>query len=353
MVNMRDVARLAGVSAPTVSYVINNGPRPVSEETRARVQRAIKELGYKPNTLARGLARKATLSIAFIVPDISDLFFARLAHAVEEVAYSSGFSLFLCNTERDLRREISYFSLLAEKRVDGVLLISCGISSEQLRRCISEDLPLVVLDREIKGATADTVLFDTFAAGKQATEHMIKHGYNRIACLAGPKPLIGAVQRVEGYRAALEEHGIAPDNELIRWSDYTFKDGLGVAGEMLRESRKFQAIVACNDEMGVSAIHAARRLGMRVPEDMAVIGIGDSFIGQTVIPQLTTISGSVDEMGHLGTELLLDRVRGVASWTQKHIVLETTPVIRESCGCGRSAGVERPAAKKFRARIDQ
>lgn len=353
MANMRDVAQRAGVSVPTVSYVINDGPRPVSEETRARVLRAVEELGYRPNRLAKGLARRVSRSIALIVPDISDLFFARLAHAVEEVSYSASFNLFLCNTGRDPKRELAYFSLLEEKRVDGVLLITCGISAEQLRNAVKDDLPLVILDREILGAAADTVIFNTFMAGKQATEHMIAHGYSDIACLAGPKSLIGAVHRVDGYRAALEEHGYTSENRLIKWSDYTFEGGLKAAGEMLRTPRQFRGIVACNDEMGVSAIHAARQLGMRVPDDLAVIGIGDSFIGQTVIPQLTTISGSVDEMGRLGTELLLDRVSGVASWTQRHVVLETNPVIRQSCGCGGVTGAAAGAAIKSRGRIEK
>jgi len=334
MVTMRDVARLAGVSLPVVSYVINGGPRPVSPGTRSRVLRVIEELGYKPNRLARGLARKGTLSIALIIPNISDLFFARLAQAVEEAAYASGFSLLLCNTGQDREREIAYFNLLAEKRIDGVLLVTSGLDAGQLQKACGEDLPLVALDREVEGAFVDTVIFNNFTTGKQAAEHLIQHDYRRIACLAGPKTLPGAVQRVEGYEEALKQAGIAPFNKLIRWCDYTFDGGLKAASGLLKGKVSPQAILACNDEMGAGAIHAARQAGIDVPRELAVAGIGDSLIGQMVIPQLTTVNASVDDMGRTGTEMLLERIGGTAPRAQRRVVLDTRLIIRGSCGCG-------------------
>lgn len=337
MVTMRDVARLAGVSLPVVSYVINDGPRPVSQDTRSRVLRVIEELGYRPNRLARGLARKGTLSIALIIPNISDLFFAHLARAVEEAAYASGFSLLLCNTGQDHGREIAYFNLLAEKRIDGILLITSGLDAGQLRNVCSEDLPLVVLDREIENTFVDTVIFDNYAAGKQAAEHLIQHGYKSIACLAGLKTLPGAVQRVEGYKEALKKAGIKLEHNLIRWCDYTFEGGLRAASNLLKGKNRPQAILACNDEMGTASIHAARQAGIDVPQQLAVAGIGDSLIGQMVIPQLTTVNASVDDMGRTGTEMLLERIGGTAPRAQRRMVLDTRLIIRSSCGCGRPA----------------
>jgi LacI family transcriptional regulator len=334
MVTMRDVARLAGVSLPVVSYVINGGPRPVSPGTRSRVLRAIEELGYKPNRLARGLARKGTLSIALIIPNISDLFFARLAQAVEEAAYTSGFSLLLCNTGQDRGREAAHFNLLTEKRIDGVLLVTSGLDAGQLQSVCGEDLPLVVLDREIDGAFVDTVIFDNYKAGKQSAEHLIQHGYRRIACIAGPKTLPGAVQRVKGYKEALKQAGIAPVDKLIRWCDYTFDGGLKAASGLLKGEVSPQAILACNDEMGAASIHAARQAGIEVPRELAVAGIGDSLIGQMVIPQLTTVNASVDDMGRTGTEMLLERIGGTAPRAQRRVVLDTRLIIRGSCGCG-------------------
>jgi LacI family transcriptional regulator len=335
MVTMRDVAKLAGVSLPVVSYVINGGPRPVAPGTRDRVLRVIEELGYKPNRLARGLARKGTLSIALIIPNISDLFFAHLAQAIEEAAYAAGFSLLLCNTGQDRVREIAYFGLLAEKRIDGILLVTSGLDSGQLQNASGEDLPLVVLDREIEGAFVDTVIFDNFTAGKQAAEHLLRHGGRSIACIAGPKTLSGAVQRVEGYKEALKQAGIAPVDNLIKWCDYTFGGGMGAASGLLKGKIRTESILACNDEMGAGAIHAARQAGIDVPRQLAVAGIGDSLIGQMVIPQLTTVNASVDDMGRTGMEMLLERIGGTAPRAQRRVVLDTRLVIRGSCGCAR------------------
>jgi LacI family transcriptional regulator len=338
MSNMRDVAMKAGVSLPTVSYVINDGPRPVSEETRARVLHAIRELGYRPNRMARGLARKSSLAIALIVPNISDQFFARLSRAIEEVAYLEGFSLFLCNTGGDLKRERSYFSLLAEKRIDGALLVTGGISHEQLRRAAGDNLPVVVLDREIDGAFTDTLIFDNFKAARQATEHLVQHGNTRIACLAGPKSLIGPHQRVGGYMAALKQAGLRFEASLLKWSDYSFSGGMSTARALLQGENRPAAIVACNDDMGVGVIHAARQLGLNVPSELAVAGMGDSFLGQVVIPQLTTVFASVDEMGRRGTVMLLERIRGTAPLAQRRVVLDTKLLVRQSCGCSGDNG---------------
>jgi LacI family transcriptional regulator len=332
MTNMRDVAIRAGVSLPTVSYVVNGGPRPVSAETRAKVLKAIEELGYKPNQLAKGLAKKITRAIALIIPNSSDLFFARMAHAVEEAAYSAGFNLFLCNSGQDPERELSYFTSLKEKHIDGILLVTCGISSKQLQQAV-DDLPTVILDREIEHVYQDTVVFDNHSAGKQATGHLLQHGHNRIACLAGPQHLLGARQRVEGYQEALRQAGISPDETLVKWSDYTFEGGLRASSELLKSKKLPTAIVACNDEMGVSAIHAARMEGLEVPSDLAIVGMGNSFVGQVAIPQLTTIFASVDEMGKLGAEILLEKINGTASLSPSRQILETRLVVRESCGC--------------------
>lgn len=333
MTTMRDVALRAGVSLPVVSYVINNGPRPVSADTRAKVLVAIEELGYKPNLMAKSLARKNTRAIALIVPNTSDLFFARLAEAVEDVAYSEGFNLFICNTQQNLKRELHYFSSLIEKHIDGILLVTSGIKADQLRHAVGENLPLVILDREIEGTFNDTIVYNNIEAGMQAAEHLLQHGHFRIACLAGPKTLKGARERAEGAMQAFRNAGIPSQRKPIYWLDYTFESGLRGTLDLLDRHERPTAILACNDEMGVAAIHAARRRGLKVPGDLAVVGIGDSFVSQICIPQLTTIFGSVDEMGKKGAEILLARVNGTAPLTASRQILKTELVIRESCGC--------------------
>ena len=333
MATMRDVAQRAGVSLPTVSYVVNNGPRPVSEATRARVLKAIEDLGYQPNQMARNLARRNTRAIGLIIPNSSDLFFARLAQAIEEVAFRQGFNLFLCNTHQDLQRELDYFSSLVEKKIDGILLVTCGIQPEQLARAAGVNLPLVIVDREIEGAYYDTFVFDNYSAGRQAAEHILSHGHSRVACIAGPKSLKGARERAAGCLETLHKGGIEIPAKWLCWSDYTFEGGFKAAQKILTNQDHPNAIIACNDEMGVAVIHAARSAHLRVPAELAVMGISNSFIGQVCIPQLSTISGSLEEMGRRAAEALLARVNGTAPLASGRQVLETSLQVRESCGC--------------------
>jgi LacI family transcriptional regulator len=316
MATMRDVAQRAGVSLPTVSYVVNNGPRPVSEATRT-------------------LARRNTRAIGLIIPNSSDLFFARLAQAIEEVAFHQGFNLFLCNTHQNLQRELDHFSSLVEKKIDGILLVTCGIQPDQLAQAAGVNLPVVIVDREIEGAYYDTFVFDNYSAGRQAAEHILSHGHSRVACIAGPKSLKGSRERVAGCLDALHKAGIEVPGKWLCWSDYTFEGGFTTAKKILTNQDQPNAIIACNDEMGVAVIHAARNAHLRVPSDLAVMGISDSFIGQVCIPQLTTISGSLEEMGKRAAEALLARVNGTAPLASGRQVLETSLQVRESCGCHR------------------
>ena len=259
MSTMRDVAQMAGVSTATVSYVVNGGPRPVAAETQARVLLAMQTLGYKPNKLAQGLARKKTQAVAIIAPNNSDSFFAQLAQSVEAVAYDAGFNLILCNSMQSLERELDYFDLLADKHIDGILLTTCGIAGSDLRQVMARDIPLVILDREIAGVALDTVIFDNRAAGYQATEHMIEHGHRAIGFLAGPQALIGAMKRMQGYRECLLAHGIKPQEEWIGWADYTFDGGYRAMRSILAGDTRPTAVIASNDEMGVAVIHAVTR----------------------------------------------------------------------------------------------
>lgn len=340
MPTIRDVAQQAGVSTATVSYVLNDGPRPVSAETRAKVLQAVADLGYKPNRLARQLARKNTRVIGITIPNSSDLFFAELAHSVEDAAYAAGFNLILCDSNQDLERELSYFPVLEERRIDGILLITCGLDSERLHTIVKET-PLVILDREIHRAQFDTVIFDNFGAGMQATQHLLEHGHTHIACIAGPRHFVGACERMEGYRHALAQRGIVPSEELIRWADYTFEGGMAAAHALLRDDVRPSAVFASNDEMGVAVIQAALELGIRVPQDLGVASIGDSFLGTIVSPKLTTVTTSISDMGRLGAKMLFERVEGTAPPSFRRVVLTTQLKVRESCGC-KPLSVHRP-----------
>ncbi|HEY8745535.1 MAG TPA: LacI family DNA-binding transcriptional regulator [Chloroflexota bacterium] len=328
-----DVARLAGVSAATVSYVLNGGPRPVMDETREKVLQAIEQLDYKPNLLARRMARKKTHAVALVVPDIANPFFAKLSHHVEDAAFAAGYTLILCNCSHDVERERAHLALLDEKRIDGILLITSGLGRDDVRGIVERHTPVVLLDRDVAGATVDAVLTDNVAIGRSAVEHLLGHGYTAIACLAGPQGLAEAVQRVEGYQQALRQYDLTPEPRLVRWHDLTFEGGYRALHSLFAAGLRPRAVFASNDQMAVGALHAAHELGLTVPADLAIVGVDDTLPSAIAVPPLTTVAQPIAAMGRRGLALLLDRVKGTASPAAQHVVLAPELIVRGSCGC--------------------
>lgn len=328
-----DVARLAGVSTAIVSYVLNNGPRPVSDETRDKVLRAVEQLGYKPNLLARSIARKKTHAVALVVPDIANPFFAELSHHVEDAAFAAGYTLILCNASHDLGRERAHLALLDEKRIDGILLITAGLGADEIRAVINRHSPIVLLDRDVPRSGADTVLTDNAAIGRFATEHLLEHGYTNIACLAGPPSLAEAVQRVDGYRQALQVRQLSSEAILIRWRDLSFDGGYRALHSLFDDGVRPRAVFASNDQMAVGVLHAASELGLTVPADLAIVGVDNTLPSVIAVPPLTTVAQPIAALGRRGLALLLERVKGTASPAPRYDVLQPELVVRDSCGC--------------------
>ena len=237
MVTIEDVAVRAGVSVTTVSHVINH-TRPVSDGLVTRVQAAMDELGYQPNALARSLRRKQSHTIGMIVPDNANPFFAEIARGIEDASFAEGYVVILCNSDGDLERESIYIDLLMKKQVDGVLLVAAGASAGGIVQLLSRNLPLVVVDRDLPGLEVDCALTDNFLGGKIATEHLLQLGHQRIGCITGPSELTPSARRVEGYRQAFEEKGLAVDPSLIVHGDFQDRGGY-LAAQTLFSAHKF------------------------------------------------------------------------------------------------------------------
>jgi LacI family transcriptional regulator len=328
-----DVARLAGVSTATVSYVMNDGPRPVSPETREKVLRAINVLGYKPNHFANHLARKKTRAVALVVPDSTNPFFAELAHSVQDAAFAAGYYIILCNSDGAPDRERSYFDLFKAKHIDGILLVTSGLGPGVSDSLGQIEIPIVALDRETPGLAVDTVLSDNAAVCRAATEHLLEHGHTRIACITGPPHLPNTVQRVDGYKHALLLRGIEPEDDLVCAGEFTLEGGYEAARSLLRSRLDLTAIVAENDQMAAGALHAAQELGVQLPQQLAVVGIDDTFVAKISTPRLTTVAQPVAEMSQLAISTLLGRINGTHSGPPRRMSLQGRLVVRESCGC--------------------
>ncbi len=307
-----DVARLAGVSRATVSYIINNrtdGNVRISEETRCRVLEAIEELGYRPNVLARSLRQGQTHTIGMIVPDNTNPFFAEVARGVEDTSFEQGYSVILCNSDGDLDKELLYTNVLAEKRVDGILFVAAGMSTERICALQERRMPVVVVDRDIPGVAVDSVMTANERGGWLAARHLVELGHRRIGCIAGPSDVTPSAERVTGYRQALREAGLPVDEALVTKGDFQYESGYRAARQLLLIEEPPTAIFACNDLMAIGAISAAVELGRQVPADLSVVGFDDVPLASFANPALTTVIQPKYEIGVVAATMLLQRMQ--------------------------------------------
>jgi LacI family transcriptional regulator len=329
MVTMKDVARRARVSTATVSHVINE-TRFVSDELKARVYRAMRELNYHPNAIARSLRRKKTHNIGMILPDISYPFLAEVARGVEDAGFELGYNVILCDSNGNLEKEATCIGLLQEKKVDGIVFVAAGESSSHVQALIEQGMPMVVCDRELPGIEVDTVIADNVGSGFQATEHLIGLEHRRIGCIAGPQVLEISNKRVEGHKRALERYGIPLPEELMVRGDFRCRGGYEAMRELLALDEPPTAIFTCNDLMAIGAICAVSQKKLRIPQDIAVVGCDDIALASFTNPSLTTVTQPKHEMGATAVEMLVERIRDKSKPPTRWL-LPTELVIRDSC----------------------
>jgi LacI family transcriptional regulator len=334
MPTIKQVAAHAGVSSATVSHVIN-GTRYVSENVREQVQKAMDELGYRPNALARSLRSGYTHTLGLVLPDSANPFFAEVGHSIEIAAFEAGYSVVLCNTENDFEKEALYVDVLTKKQVDGIIFVTTGERSDSLKNLVKMGIPTVVMDRDFPELELDVVLADNLQGGYQATQHLISLGHKRIGCIAGPSSLNSSSRRLVGYKQALQEANIVVNPELIMNGNFHPESGWEVGHKMLSQQDAPTAIFTCNDLMAMGALRAATELGLRVPYDLALVAYDDINLASYIIPALTTIKQPKAEMGLAALNFLLARIKDKQSAPQR-VLLPVSLVIRDSCGASES-----------------
>ena len=331
MATIKDVAQAAGVSITTVSHVVN-GSRRVSDRLTQRVLEAMEALDYRPNILARSLRLGETKTLGLVIPDNSNLFFAEMARSIEDTGYRNGYSVILCNSDGDVEKQQSYVRLLVDKQVDGMVFISSGESSEDLQYLTDEGIEVVIVDRDVPNMPVDVILLDNEQAGYEATRYLIDLGHRLIACVTGPSQLTPSAQRVNGYRRALQEAGIAFNPDYLTGGDFQLDGGEQATGRLLALDPRPSAVFVCNDMMAIGAIRGARNLGLGIPQDLSVIGFDDIALATAIYPALTTMAQPIAEMARIATELLIERIQGqVTGEKRQRILLSATLKVRESC----------------------
>ncbi len=337
VVTRNQVARLAGTSSAVVSYVVNNGPRPVAAATRTRVLAAIDELGYRPNGLARALKVRRTLALGLVVPDSSNPFFAELARVIEDAAYQHGYTLLVGNAADDDQRETSYVRAFGERQMDGLLLISSEGSRSVVEELDHLRAAVVVVDRFLPGVQAATIVADNQGGGRAATAHLIGHGHVRIACLAGPSDLTPSADRHRGWARALAEAGLDPEPGLLLRGRFDRLAGYQATRRLLGQSRPPTALFASTDTQAIGALKAVADAGRRVPDDLAIASFDGIAESAYTIPGLTTVQQPIELMGRRAIDRLLDRLHA----PQGPPTAEVLPVqllLRGSCGCREPPG---------------
>jgi LacI family transcriptional regulator len=328
-VTLRDVALEAGVSIKTVSRVVNREPD-VNATTAVRVAGVVERLGYRPNELARSLKGQRSGTIGLIVADVSNPFMATCAQAIEAVAREHGHALILCDSRADLRMEDAYVGLLTQRQVDGLLLVPARGHNVHLRTEQQAGLPVVAFDRPAEGVQTDTLLVQNRAGTRKATEHLIWHGHEHIAFVGDVRHYYTARKRLEGYKEALKAANLKPLHNL---DAHSIELGEEATKRFLEAPEPPTALFAANILTALGALRAIEDLGLRIPEDVAVIGFDDFELAHVLRPRFTLVRQPAAELGRRAAEMLFDRLDGRSSPGSRRLVLPTELVVRESCGC--------------------
>jgi LacI family transcriptional regulator len=336
---LHEVARSAGVSAMTVSRVVNGRGR-VDSETRQRVEEAIQALDYVPNRIARGLISQKTQTIGIIVPDIVNPFFAPVVRGAESAARKAGYRVLLCNSEGDLRLEREYIEDLVAHRVEGLLLAPASDRSRSsILSLLRGGFPLVLIDRALPDADCDLIVSDNAQGARRLIEHLIAIGHREIAHVSDAEDTSTGRERLRGYREALEAAGIPFQPELVVRTTVDRIGGYRAAQEILARDPLPTAIFAVNNMTAVGTMEALRERSLSVPKDMGLVCFDDVEHLAVLSPILTVIDQPAETFGSLGVQLLLERMTGKANSRSRRISLQTDLIVRQSCCVGSGVPV--------------
>lgn len=329
-----DVAALAGVSSAVVSYVVNDGPRPVSDATRRRVLDAVAELNYVPNGIARSLAGRSTRSIGFIAPTLANPAWAEVAAGIVDVVSDAGLLLTVCPVEDQPGRELRHAEVLVANRADGVVLVSTADTEQTLAVLADGGTPVVVVEQDVPSTSC--VVFDAEATGRMVTDHLLDLGHRRIAMLREHRSRLDSWQRHLGYQNALRARGVEIVPSLIEEAPAghggdIVAAGIDAAAHLLDAEPRPTAVFAHNDLLAIAVVHEARRRGWHVPGDLSVAGADDLEGGRYLHPSLTTVATPKRRIGQVAADKLMALMAG-GDQDGLTVLSPSGVIVRESTG---------------------
>ncbi len=328
-ITINEVAKLAGVSKATVSRVMNNS-KPVNPEKHERVLRAIKELEFVPNAVARGLVHKRTGLVGVVIPDITNPFFAELVKGVEEVVREKNYNMILCNTAHNTEKEINYLKMLKEKYVDGIIFMTAKVTVKHKEFFKKSQLPVTFINRKCEDIQVASLDIDNYQAAYDMTAFFLKRGHRHVAIIRAPlTDKTSGFERFKGYQDAMRQYGIDPKESLVMRSNFRIDSAYKAVKQFLQEHHRATAIFATSDLMAIGAIRCLQDHHIDVPGQVEVAGFDDIAMASYYCPSITTVRQPISEMGRQATRLLIKEINGEII-KSRNLILPYQLISRES-----------------------
>lgn len=332
-INLKEIAKIAGVSITTVSRVYNNKANgKMNKETRDRVKKIIEITGYSPSPLASALRKGFSKLVAVIIPNSVNPYYSQLSHNIENEAYKNGYLTLVCNSDSNIAREKKYISTLKKHKVCGILLCSAGLMNWEIETLLKpeEKIKIVLLDEEINGFKGDIVLGNDYCGGYMAAEYLYSLGHKNIVIILGPKRLISTQKRLKGFLDFFSEVNIEHDKNLIIEGNYSIDSASNELQSMIKKKKLFTAIFSLNDIMAIGAIQTLRENDLKVPDEVSVLGYDNIYLDQFFSPKITTIATPLDKLSKIAVGKIIQGNKNAES-NKKRCLIMPTLIERESC----------------------
>jgi LacI family transcriptional regulator len=331
-VTQADVAQRAGVSQTAVSQILGNLQQDSSfrPETRAKVLKAAEELGYIPNVAARALRTNRTMTIGIALSYLTDELALRITHGIQEIAHERGYGVFIAETEQDALRERQVLDQFRHREVDGLIFVDSWTNPEVY---LNDDQNPPMMFAQLRESLADhnCVGMDNFRGGYEATSYLFDLGYRKVAHISGPEHWTSSCERSKGYRKVIENHHLSYDPSLLEYADWEISSGLDATHVLLDRHPDIEAIFVANDLMAAGSIQAAASRGLRIPQDLALVGYDDRYLTQATLPPLTSYAIPVNQIGQKAAHLLINHLLRKNAREVPSISLSGKLIVRASC----------------------
>ncbi len=325
---IKDIAKQTGLGLATISKYLNGGN--VLEANKIAIEKAIEELNFHVNEFARGLKTNKSKTIGVVIPELNNIFCTSIITCIEDILRQNGYGILVCDCRTDAKLEYEATEFLINKMVDGIINMPVSSDGSHLQLPLAKNLPVVLIDRKIESLPVDAVVVDNVEASQKAIDHLLERGHREIGIICGPKEIFTSGERLLGYNQAFIKRGILPKPQLIGYGDYTVEGGHAALKELLEKAPELSAVFVTNYEMTLGAIIAINELGIKMPEQISLIGFDNLHLAQVIKPKLTIISQPITRIAQSAAHMMLKRLAGQGAGHGETINLPTELLLGES-----------------------